>query len=168
MNEVEWKILEQVKRWNIAATFFFLALVFVAAESLREKGILLEEISFFDAFLITFSTFQIIRLFVYDNITLFLREWFLDLSIMEKNGVKEYEYIPSANAFKRTGSKLLNCLWCFGMWSGLLVVWGYFALLEWKILFILLAFSGVASFLQLVSNMIGWIAEEKKQRVGKS
>ncbi len=165
MNEAEWRILEKVKRWNIAATIFFLALVFAAAESLREKGVTFDNISSLDIFLVVVSTFRIIRLFVYDNITLFLREWFLDLSITEKNGVKEYEYIPSANGLKRTGSKLLHCPWCFGMWAGFMVVWGYFALPEWRVLFVILAFSAMASLLQIFSNMIGWIAESQKKKV---
>ena len=107
------------------------------------------EISTFDFILLSLATFRLIRLFVYDKVSLFVREYFAD----EKSGPK------------KTIGDLLGCPWCFGVWAGTLLVFFYYVMpMAWFVILIL-AVSGVASFIQILINMIGWRAEQLKNEV---
>ncbi len=136
--------------WNIIYALFFLIFVAVLSRTLFLKlGYFPTSISLPDFFLIVLATFRLIRLFVYDKITFFLRDLFADA---ERGPLKTF-------------SELLACPWCFGVWcSAVILFLYYYTPLSWYFI-LLLAVGGLASFLQLLSNAIGWNAEHSKKRV---
>lgn len=108
------------------------------------------EISVFDFILISLATFRLVRLFVYDHITLFIRTYLA----------------ASPHGFKKATSDLFDCPWCFGVWAaaGLTVLY-YILPMMWLVILIL-AIAGTASCVQILVNMIGWRAEKLKHEVG--
>lgn len=166
MSEQEYKLHQGVKMWNILASVFFVVLcvlMYVVFAKLRPNNF---GVSFFDILILILGTFRLVRLFIYDNITLFLREFFMDLHI-EGEENKKYTYKESKSAFKLTMYKLLNCPWCFGVWVSFVAAFLYFSFPVFKLVFVVLAISSVASLLILIANLIGWLAEEKKLKVQK-
>ena len=134
--------------WNFIYSVFFIGLIVLAGYLMINKfrG-LPTTIAPFDFLLITLATFRVVRLFVYDKVTKFIRE---PLSTFQTGPLK-------------TAYELLICPWCFGVWAGFSIVFFYYYFYQffwWVIL--ALAISGIASFVQILSNMIGWKAESLK------
>jgi len=103
-----------------------------------------------DLALISLATFRLTRLFTYDVITKFIRDWFIN---------------SRENSFSHTLGALLNCPWCTGLWFSFMVVFFYFATpFAWPVILIL-ALAGVASFLMTLANLVGWMAEDRKLEV---
>lgn len=164
MTQKEYQMEEQIKRWNIVAIGIFVILTVLAIRCLDARDIQLQYLSLGDFMILALAIMRVIRLIAYDNITLFLREAFLDVKTVRyaEEGEEFIERVPSENSLKRTISKLLNCPWCLGVWVALFVL--YFALVYpslW-IIFVLLALSGVASLIQIAANLMGWNAEYRK------
>jgi hypothetical protein len=165
MTEQEYKLHQGVKVWNIVASVFFVGLclfMYFVFVSLR-PDFSLQQIVYFDLFILALATHRLIRLFIYDNITLFIREAFQDLEVQDEL----YKYVNSENAFKLTVHKLLNCPWCLGVWIAFVSAFFYFTFPVLQFVFIILAFASVASLLILLTNLLGWSAEEKKLKVQK-
>ena len=153
--------------WNVAFSLLFLALVVLSMRLLLlENGSLPREIPPYDLILIMLATFRLTRLFVYDKITQFFRDWFLVKTVFlgENDELVIIRQNPVSGP-RRTISELLSCPWCIGIWMALIVTFFYFyTTFAWFII-LLLAIAGSATFLQLLSNMIGWKAEWLKQKV---
>lgn len=148
--------------WNVIFLIFFIALVFMGAiildgESYKKYA----DLTLVDFTLITLASFRIIRMVVYDKIFAFFREQFYDAT--EYKG-KVILTKPDAGP-RRTLADLLSCPWCFGVWASAMVT--FFYLLTPYAFFpvLFLALSAVASFLQIISNLIGWKAEQAKIEV---
>jgi len=130
-------------KWNAIYSVFYAVLIFVLAGAVwlvDEK--FPKSISVFDLVLLSLATFRLIRLFVYDAVTLFIRE-----------------YVANAQGGAGHLKHILGCPWCFGVWAGTLVVFFYYVMPMAWFVFLILAISGVASFIQVLINMIGWKAE---------
>lgn len=114
-----------------------------------------------DLVLITLASWRLTRLFVYDGITKFFREQFYDVVESGRGYLLER---PRSGA-RRTLNELLTCPWCFGVWASATVT--FFYLLTPLALYpvILLAVAAVASFLQIVANLVGHQAEKLKRDV---
>ncbi len=164
MTQKEYQMEERIKLWNILAVAFFVLLSVLALRCLGARGVLLEYLSVGDFVILALAILRIIRLIAYDNITLFLREIFLDAKTVRyaEEGEEFIERVASENSFKRTVAKLLNCPWCLGVWVTLFVLYFYLAYPGLWIIFVLLALSAVASFLQVFANLVGWNAEYRK------
>jgi len=136
------------KVWNFLFSVLFLAVLAAAIIEMKEiRGGFLVSVSPFDAIMMTFATFRITRLVVYDRITLWFRELFID----------------SKGAFMTVVADLLQCPWCIGVWSALAVVYSYFIFdWAWSVIFFL-ALAGAGSLLQVIANGIGWRAEQLKK-----
>ncbi len=148
--------------WNVVFGIFFVLLVVMGAIILEtEARIPYTELTFTDFALITLATWRLIRLFVYDAITKFLREQFYDLKKVGKGMVLEKPKFGP----RRTIADLLSCPWCFGMWAAALVTFFYLLTPYAYYITIFLAISAVASFLQILTNMVGWQAEKLKMEV---
>ena len=81
---------------------------------------------------------------------------------MKKVG-KGYTLEKPKTGPRRTLADLLSCPWCFGLWASASVTF-FYLLSPYAFFFVLfLAIGAVASFLQVLTNMIGWQAE-KNQR----
>jgi hypothetical protein len=119
-------------------------------------------ISVFDLTLISLATFRLTRLFVYDHITTFLRDFFSDKRITA-DGSSTFEK-PQAGV-RRTLADLFGCPWCFGTWAALIVTFFYFLTPYAWFPIAVLAVAGIGSLIQLVANLIGHSAELKKAQV---
>mgnify|MGYP001582756574 CR=1 FL=1 len=132
------------KMWNFLLSVFFVVVLAAALLEMKEiRGGFLVSVPPFDAIIMTFATFRITRLVVYDRITLWFRELFAGRT----------------SAFMTVVADLLHCPWCIGVWSALAVVFFYFVFdWAWSVIFFL-ALAGAGSLLQVVANGIGWRAE---------
>ncbi|MEK7462660.1 MAG: DUF1360 domain-containing protein [Patescibacteria group bacterium] len=138
--------------WNFVFSVFFLILIIMGAIILEgETRIPLDELTLTDYVLMTLATWRLTRLFVYDAITRFFREQFWDVVKVGKGfALEKPKFGP-----RRTLADLLSCVWCFGMWAAATVIF-FYLLTPFSIFPItLLAIGAVASFLQLLSNLIG-------------
>lgn len=149
--------------WNfIFSVLFALLLAFSVWDIYRLYGGLPFTIPLFDFFLIALAIFRIVRLFTYDKITRFLREFFMRSRTVERDGGVFIERTPYRTGPFRTIHDLLECPWCTGVWASLVVVYAYFAFsFAWYVI-LMLAVAGVGSFFQVFSNMLGWRAENLK------
>jgi hypothetical protein len=136
------------KLWNFLFSVFFVLVLAAAVWEMKEiRGGFLVSVSPFDAIMMMFATFRITRLVVYDRITLWFREFFTDRK----------------SAFMTVVADLLQCPWCIGIWAALAVVFFYFVYVwAWSVIFFL-ALAGAGSLLQVISNAVGWRAEQLKK-----
>lgn len=145
--------------WNFVFTVFFLILVVMGAIVLdTESRIPLASLSLTDYVLITLASWRVTRLFVYENITKFFREQFWDIVKVGRSFALEK---PKTGP-RRTLADLLSCPWCFGVWATAFVSFLYL-LTEWALYpVIFLALSAVATFFQLLTNLVGNIEDKTK------
>ena len=138
--------------WNLAFSLFFAVIVLLAAMWLVGTGKALAGITIGNFVLMALAIFRLVRLFTYDHITAFFRDWFVG---------------HSETSFLGTVGALLMCPWCTGLWFSFLVVFfAYATPIAWPIILIL-ALASLATFIQIVTNLIGWHAEGKKLEVTK-
>lgn len=150
--------------WNLVFSALFAVLLSVSIYSFYQKyGGVPSFISLFDMSLISLAIFRITRLFVYDKITQFLRDFFMqEREVTGADGLIYMERRPYRGGPLRTVSDLLSCPWCTGMWASLFVVYFYYTVpFAWYVILVL-AIAGVGNILQLIANMIGWRAENLK------
>lgn len=134
--------------WHTVLTFFFAALAVLAIRWLDASGKLVSWIPVSDFVLMALAITRLIRLFTYDNITAFVREWFVG---------------ADPRTLKGSLGTLIHCPWCTGLWFSLVVVFFYFSTpLAWYFILIL-ALSSAASFMQILTNFVGWSAEARKR-----
>ena len=138
---------------------FFLVLVFLGSVILESEARKpFDEVSLSDFVLITLASWRLVRLVVYDKIFAFFREQFYDA--VEDRGVAML--VKPVKGPRRTVIDLLLCPWCFGIWATAVVLF-FFLLTPYAYYpVVLLALSAVVSILQIVSNFLGWKAEQAK------
>ena len=136
--------------WHIVLGIFFVALVAYGALFLESRGQLLWSVSGFDFVLMALAITRLVRLFTYDAITGFIRHPFVEA--------------PSGT-FRGTVGALLSCPWCAGLWFAPFVLFAYLATPYAYPVIVVLALAGLASFFQILANLVGWRAEAKKLEV---
>src|SRR6056297_214374 len=128
--------------WNFVFLVFFTILIILGAIILQtESRIPLTELSLTDYVLITLASWRLVRMFVYDVITKFFREQFLDVVKVGRG----YRLEKPKTGPRRTIADLLSCPWCFGVWSAALVTFFYLITPYSIFPVILLAISAVAT-----------------------
>lgn len=148
--------------WNIVFVILFLILLGVGMRLIEDFGYRpLYSVGGADILLITLATFRVIRLFVYDKITGFIRDQFYDYVPVEGGEVM----MKPEKGPRRTLADLIGCPWCFGLWAAASVTFFYFLSPYTFYLVLFLAIAAVATFLQLLTNMVGWKAEQLKKEV---
>ncbi|MDE2071512.1 MAG: DUF1360 domain-containing protein, partial [Patescibacteria group bacterium] len=149
--------------WNFIFSILFIVVLVVAVVEMKQiRGGFLVSVPPFDAITMVFATFRITRLVVYDKIARWFRELFAQRRVHEEGGRKMVEVTPFGSGFRHTIYDLLHCPWCIGIWAALIVVFCYFVFpWAWSVIFFL-ALAGAGSFIQVVSNGIGWRAESLK------
>ncbi len=148
--------------WNFVFLIFFICLVFMATIILEGEAYkLYGSLTLIDFGLIVLASVRIMRLVVYDKIFAFFREQFYDAE--EQRG--KVLLVKPERGPRRTLADLLTCPWCFGVWATAMVA--FFYLLTPYAFFpvLFLALSSVATFFQLLSNLVGWKAEQAKMDV---
>lgn len=145
--------------WNIVFIIFFFILIVMAIIILEtEARIPFAELTLTDFVLVTLASWRLTRLVVYDNIMKWFREQFWDANMSGKRIVLEK---PKAGP-RRTLADLLSCPWCFGVWATAFVLFWYLVTPYALYPTIFLALSAVASFLQILANLVGHHAEHIK------
>ena len=141
--------------WNTVLSLFFALLVIISLKLLSDAGRIYYGIPVRDLVLMALAIFRLVRLFTYDGITKFIRDWFVDARV---------------DSFRHTLGVLINCPWCTGLWFSWVIVTFYFSsLYSWPVILIL-SLAAIASFIQVLTNWVGWNAEAKKlevQRMGQ-
>jgi hypothetical protein len=149
--------------WNFVFGSTFLILVFLGTIILAtEARIRPEELVTLDMVLLTLATFRLTRLFVYDAATKFIREQFWNAR-KTRGGVLLEK--PKTGP-RRTLADLFDCPWCFGVWAAAFITFWYLVSETAFYFVLLLAIAGVATFIQLTANAIGWQAEKLKRDAG--
>ena len=149
--------------WNFFFSLIFVGLVAGGLFLLWKEWKLPVAIEVFDFFLVVLASFRLTRLFVYDKITQFVRDFFMETSVVDGVEVRgKYARGPL-----RTLSDLLDCPWCTGVWVALPVLFFYFYTPFAWFPILLLAVTGLATFIQISSNAIGWTAENLKNAATK-
>ena len=128
----------------------------------------IENMSIWEAFILSMAIFRMTRLLVYDKIMNYVRDIFLDTEehTSSETGIVYIVRHQPKSGFRRLISELLVCPWCASMWLSLIMVFFHFSFPEisWPLVFVL-ALGGFSSMLQLTSNTIGWYAEGRKCEV---
>lgn len=146
--------------WNIIFSIFFIGLIIMGAIILEsESRIPFSQLTITDYVLVTLASWRLVRLFINDSITKFFREQFWDL---EKVG-RGYELVKPKTGPRRTVADLLSCPWCFGIWSAATIIFFYLITPYAVFPITILAIGAVATFLQILSNLIGNKAELLKK-----
>jgi hypothetical protein len=127
------------------------------------RGTFPTAISVFDFVLLALAAFRITRLIVYDKIARWFRELFADTREFEEDGILYVEIKPYGVGMRHTIHDLLQCPWCIGVWSGLIVTFFYFVFPWAWVLILFLAVAGASSLFQVIANLIGWKAESLKR-----
>ena len=80
------------------------------------------DIDWFMFLLLGLSSFRLTRLLVFDRITAFMRDPFLDeMEEIDEYGQKETYLIPKEGKIKGFIGELLSCYWCTGVWSSIVL-----------------------------------------------
>jgi hypothetical protein len=118
---------EDQNLWNfIFSMFFFVVLIGALWGIYATLGYFPRSLPVFDAVLLSLAAFRITRLIVYDKIARWFRELFADTRIVLKDGKEHVEVRPLGRGIRHTIYDLLQCPWCIGFWSGLIIVFCYF------------------------------------------
>lgn len=124
--------------WNFIFSLFYAGLVALCIIILRSQNKLPHSVPVFDFILIAIATFRLIHLFVYDDITGYIRKFF---GRFEKG-------------LSKTMSNLLSCPWCTGIWVGLFVGFFYFFTpIAWYVIFIIAA-AGAGTLIDIIAERI--------------
>lgn len=152
------------KLWNFFFAVLYAVLLGWLISSLDRYGSrAFANLSVFQFTLLSLAAFRLTRLFVYDEITVFLRSLFYDKeTVTDEGGNKNTVEKEPARGPRKTLAHLFRCPWCAGVWTALLIAY-VVASFEWGwVVVVILAIAGVATFIQLLANMIGWRAENLK------
>lgn len=136
--------------WNTILSLFFAFLIVVSISILSRDGRIFYTVPVRDLILIALAVFRLVRLFTYDQITQFIRDWFVG---------------AQPNTLRHTLGVLINCPWCIGLWFSWALVTFYFASVYSWPLILILSLAALGSLFQVISNWIGWNAEAKKIEV---
>lgn len=106
----------------------------------------------FEFLLLFVASFRLTRLFVYDEITSFIRKPFHD-TIEETlpDGTAEMFLVIKGSGIRRWIGELLSCYWCTGVWCSVLLYVGY---VIWPAVFeplvVIFAIAGCAAFIETI------------------
>jgi len=140
----------QQRSWNFIATVFYAVFVVILGYVFKQNEIKLEDIKFWDIFLLSLATYRLTRILVFDKIFKMVRDF-----IKSRSRLYLFQVIK----------EIITCPWCAGVWVALVVVILYYLVPFGDVFIYLLVISGIASFLVVVVNYIGLSTEEKQHKV---
>lgn len=121
-----------------------------------------QDLNLFDITLIALACFRLVRLFVYDSVAQFIRDFFLDIKEDKVGHVVMIHRSKPRGGVKRLISDLLGCPWCTSVWVALFATFFYYLIPGLWFAYLVLVISGLGSFIQIFTNKIGWQAEYNK------
>ena len=146
--------------WNFVFGLFFFLLVVLGTIILdTETRIPFNELTIVDYALITLASWRVTQLFVYDTITKFIREQFYDIKKVGKSS----SLVKPSTGPRRTLADLFSCPWCMGLWSAASVTFFYLLFPLFQYFAIFLSIAAVATFLLLLTNLVGNTAQKIKE-----
>ena len=134
--------------WNFASLFLFFALIGITGYFLETESIDITNISTTDLIILTLAIYRVTRVVVFEKIFKYFRD-------LVKANNRVY--------FMRTLCYIITCPWCAGVWIALIMVVFFFLVPYGKLLVYIMAVSGVASFLVMLSNYLGLSVYEKEK-----
>jgi len=137
---MDYKNKGNLRVWHAIFSLLFATIVGLLIYNFHTTGRNLKDIPLFDFFILSLATFRLIRLFTYDEIVDFIRDY---LGRHRDGGIRENLY------------DLMDCPWCTGMWMALLVSALYFFTPLSRFFIFVLALAGAASYLQIIIWKIG-------------
>lgn len=130
--------MDKLKLWHFFDMMFYALLAVGSLLILYLFNRLPTTISILDFIVLSLATFRLIELFVADNITDFVRDYFDNLE----------------SDFGKSMSQLVHCPWCVGIWMALFVGFFYFLTpFSWYLIFIV-ALAGLGTFLKILVNKL--------------
>jgi len=150
------------KFWNIIFTFTFIGVIILIGDYIHYRKIDISMFKLGDFVILSLAAYRMTRLLVYDKVLDYLRDFIVD--------------DKSDSGFFKASKYFLTCPWCAGIWMTLFVIILYLFLPFGKLFCYVLAIAGIASFIQVLISLLGWVSEErkfyikdlKKQNKGKS
>lgn len=114
-------------------------------------------ITFLELLILGLSSFRLTRLFVFDKITAFIRNFFIDeIEEMDEKGGKEIYLVPKKGIVKGFFGELLSCYWCTGVWSSIALCAFYLTFPTIAIpVLLVFAVSGLAAIIETIVQL--WI-----------
>jgi len=138
---------EQGKTWNFWAAMFFLVCMIGLGFVFKCKGITTEDFTLGNMTLMILATYRLTRILVFDKIFKLFRDFF-------RARQRLYLFFVI--------KEIITCPWCAGVWVALSIIAFYFLVPFGQLFIILLAISGVASFIVILVNYVGLSTEEKQ------
>jgi len=135
-------------RWNGGAMVVFIlaSVALLCMLEYRDALARIGTLSILDLIVLGLATFRAVHLLTFDKIFDFVRESFMD----KVNG----EYVKPTRGFRHMLSELLECLWCTGMWSAVIILTLYLLSPAGKFIVWTLAIAGIGSMLQIASKRV--------------
>lgn len=153
--------------WNFIFSILYIGAIAGLIIVLQRSDTLPESVNILQITLMALAAFRLVRLFVYDEVMDFVRDACLITQKGEDITTGELVTIKTEpeNGVRRTVAHLLDCPWCMGSWAALFVVFvNYYFTWGWVVLLVL-SISAIATFIQILTNMIGWKAQRQMQKV---
>ena len=135
----------KLQLWNAAAMALF-AVLAAGAFWLIERNGEIKPLNFLDIAILALATFRLAHLFTDDKIFDFVRDL-----VFDRGGRKPIE---NEHAWRRALCEILECLWCAGLWSALIILTVYHLGRAGELAVILLAVAGAAALLGIVSKAL--------------
>ncbi len=148
----------------ILALFFMAVMIGISWLYYRRELTDLTHISIFEFFIIVLAVFRLTRLFVYDGIMKYVRDLCLIKERVKDEATGKEKIIchkPTVG-LRKVLADLLACPWCVGVWLSAAVIILYTTVAASHLIIFILAVAGLASFVQITINGIGWTAEKEK------
>ncbi len=140
------------KIWNFLSSVLYIVLIVVVGYIFKQEGIRIEKMDFLTLLILMLATYRLTRIIVYDKVMKIFRDL-----------IKSIEGTGIGNSMRT----IVTCPWCAGVWVALFVVVVFFLIPFGEIFIYIMAISGVGTFVQLVVNYVGLLAEDKQMDVLK-
>jgi|SRR3954471_20002052 hypothetical protein len=110
------------------------------------------DIGWFEFILLGLSAFRLTRLMVFDKITAFIRNPFLnEIEEIDEDGQIETYLEPKEGVIKGFVGELLSCYWCTGVWASITLCTFYMIYPTFAIpILVILAVAGVAAIIETI------------------
>jgi hypothetical protein len=136
----------ELQLWNALALALFALLGVLALWLIERYSPRPIAVDALDLAILMFATFRLAHLFTNDKIFDFVRAL-----VFDRRGAR---LTKAERGWRRVACELIECLWCAGLWSALIVVTIYF-LGAWGVFVdIVLAVAGAGALLQLTGRAI--------------
>jgi uncharacterized protein DUF1360 len=142
---VDMQSRSNLQLWNAAAMATFILLAATAFLFIDRYGEF-KPVGFFEITLLVLATFRLSHLFTNDKIFDFVR-----VLAFDKKGRK---LVESERGWRRVLCEVLECLWCAGLWSALIIVTVYQLGRAGGLVVLLLAIAGAAALLSMAAKAL--------------